>query len=351
MSNRFLFLWTVLAAVIMSCQPEEHGLHQFNENIKTIGEYLKVNQSEYSKFSRILAEGELLISLGAYNPYGDGYTLFLPTDEAVDKFIQQNEDYESLEEMLQDTTFTHELVRYHTINSTVRTNDFPHGALSEKTLTGDRLTIGIYTEGDNPLYKVNNRSSILKSNLEMTNGYVHVISEVLQKEEKTGYDWLQQQDEYSILARAMELTGVKKSLWVNQYTILAEHDSIYHRNGIMNVEDLISRIATPGLPYSNKANSFYKFAGFHILGGEFYLNDFYFGKRNYSTLGQTQLSIRVGLDIRINPGVEIHGIKISELGDTTLIDYILPIMESSNIMTLTGPVHSLSEILYYEPLP
>ena len=185
----------------------------------------------------------------------------------------------------------------------------------------------------------------------MTNGYIHVISEVLQKEKKTGYDWLQQQDEYSILAQAMKLTGIKKSIWVDQYTILAEHDSIYHRNGIMNVEDLISLIATPELPYSNKANSFYRFAGFHILSGEYYLNDFYFGKRNYSTLGQTKLPIHVGLDIRINPGVETYGFTISKLGDTAVIDYILPIWESSNIMTFTGPVHSLSEILFYEPLP
>lgn len=348
---RFLLLCSIVFSVMISCQPEQHGLHQFNENILTIGEYIKTNQEKYSKFSMLLDEGDLLITLGGYNPHSDGYTLFLPTDEAFNQFVQQNENYTNFEEMLQDTNFTHQLARYHTINKSVHTDNFPNGALPDETLSEDRLTIGIYTEDDNPLYKVNNRAPIIQSNLKMTNGYIHVISGVLQQEEITGYDWLQQQNDYSILAQAMELSGMEQRLWMDKYTILAEHDSIYHRNGIMNVEDLIDLIATPGIPVSNRSNPFYRFAGYHILGGEYYLNDFYLGKNNYSTLGFTQLMIQVGLDIHINPGIDTYSIIISESGDTTVIDYISPLWESSNIITRTGPVHSLSEVLYFKPLP
>lgn len=348
---RFLVMWAILPAVMLSCEQEEHGLDQYNENILTIGEYLKRNQQQYSKFSRLLEEGDLLITLNGYNPHSDGYTLFLPTNEAIDQFVQQNKDYGSFEEMLHDTTFTHQLARYHTIDKSVHTKDFPYGVLADRTLSGDRLIIGVYTEDQNPLYKVNNNAPIIETNLEMTNGYIHVIAGVLQQEELRGYDWLQQQDGYSILARAMELAGIRERLWLDQYTILAEHDSVYHRSGIMNAEELIDRIATPGIPYYYRSNSFYRFVGFHILGGEYYLNEFFYGTHKYSTLGLTQLMIHIGGEIEINPGVDTYDIIVSESGDTTMIDHIRPIWESSNIITRTGPVHSLSDVLFYAPLP
>ena len=348
---RFLILWIILSAVLTSCESDPYGSN-WDENIQTIGEYLKTNnKEENSKFYRLLIEGKMLSSLSAYNPYGEGYTLFLPTDEAVDRFIQQSPNYENFEELLQDTSFIYMLTRYHTINKRVHTNEFPDGALTDRTLTGDRLTTGFYTEKDNLLIKVNNVAPIVKSNLEMTNGYVHVISEVLQQVEISGYDWLQAQDDYSILAQAMELAQIKGKLWFDKYTIFAEPDSVYYKNGIMDIEDLINRVSTPGVPYWLRTNSFYIFVGYHILGEEFYLNDFYWGNKDYWTLGYLQLGIDVGQEIQINSGVEDFGIKISEAGDTTIIDYVSPVWEHSNIMTSTGPIHSISNILSFESFP
>ncbi|MBE9518374.1 MAG: fasciclin domain-containing protein [Bacteroidetes bacterium] len=348
---RFLIHWIILSAVMRSCESDPHGSHLFNEDTSTIGEYVKTNPKEYSKFNRILVEGKMLLPLCAYNPYGEGYTLFLPTNEAIDHFIEQNPDYGNIEELLQDTSFLITLTRYHTLNRKVRTDEFPYGALTDRTLTGDRLTIGFYIEDDNPLIKVNNVAPIIHSNLEMTNGYIHVISEVLHEVEISGYDWLQQQEDYSILAQAMELSGIMDRLWFDEYTILAEHDSIYHRSGIMNIEDLINRVATPGIPYSDISNAFNQFTTYHILFGEFYLNDLYLGLREYWTLGNAPVMIDVGLEIRINPGVDTFGITISEYGDTTIIDYIQPVWDACNILTNTGPVHSISDLLVAEPLP
>ena len=302
-------------------------------------------------FIRLLDEVGLLSTLGAYNPYGEGYTLFLPTDEAIDHFIQQNQDYGNFEELLLDTGFIGTLTRYHIVNGNVHTDEFPYGALTDRTLTGDRLTIGFYTDGENPLYKINDAAPIIKPNLEMTNGYIHVISEVLQKKDISGYDWLQQQDDYSILAQAMELSEIQERLWMDEYTIFAEHDSIYHRNGIMNIEDLINRIAFPGIPDSNPADSLYQFTAYHILYGDYYLNDLDLGSNEYWTLDYETLVIDVGQEIRINPGVDTFEIVISESGDTTVIDHIRLVLEECNNMTNTGPVHSISDLLVAEPLP
>lgn len=348
---RFLFWGIILSSVMTSCNSDPFGSHWNGVETFTICQYLKANQEEYSKSYRLLQEGKLLSTLCGYNPHGEGYTLFLPTDEAIDRFIGENPDYRNFEELLQDTSFTQAFARYHTVNKKLHTDDFPDGALTDMTLNGERLTTGFYTDGNDLLIKVNNSAPIIQFNLEMTNGYIHVISEVLQKVKISGYDWLQQQEGYSILAQAMEFCRIKNTLRFDKYTILAEHDSVYHRNGIMNLEDLINRIAGAGGSGSSKTGSLYNFAAYHILSGEFYLNDLHWGKKGYWTLATKPLIIIVGQEIQINPGIEIYDIVISESGDTTVVDYILPIWESSNRITNTGPVHSISDLMHFKPIP
>ncbi|MGW8313965.1 MAG: fasciclin domain-containing protein [Bacteroidales bacterium] len=348
----FLMSWILLSFLLNACEPNTHNSNWVDdEGMRTMGTYLDQHHQDYAKYYRILEEGRMLSTLYGYNPYGEGYTLFLPTDEAIDLFVEQREEYRDFEELLGDTAFLYTLTRYHTVNKKLHTNEFPYGALTDPTLTGDRLTIGFYTEGDNPLYKVNNTAPIVQSNLDMTNGYIQVISEILQKPEISGIDWLRQNEGYSILAGALERSGIGNGLWFNQYTILAEQDSIYQRNGINTVEDLIDRLGTPEIPSEDPDDALFQFAAYHILYGDFYLNDFEMGTNTYWTLGEDFVTIEVGLDIRINPGLQTYGIEVSEYGDTTVIDYIRLIWEDCNNLTRTGPVHSLTELLVSEPFP
>jgi len=351
LSIRFLSLWMILLAVMTSCESDQKSSTWADENTLTISQYLEKNQNEYSKFYRLLADGKMLPALYAYNPYGDDYTLFLPTDEAIDHFIQQDQNHGNFEELLKDTSFIKILTRYHTLNRKINTNEFPDGAFVDRTLTGDRLVANFSSIGDNQLIKINNIAPIIKPNLKMTNGYIHVISELLQQVDISGYDWLQQQKDYSIVAQAMKLSGIKKKLSWDKYTLFAEPDSIYHRYGINNVEDLISRIATPGVQLTATANPFYQFAAYHILKGECFMNDFYWGSNKYLTFSGQLITIVVGREFKINTGVDTYGMTVSESGESKEIDFIRPIPKGCNILTHTGPVHSISDLLYYKPLP
>jgi len=348
---RFLALWVILLA-FTTCRKTDPILPKWNdENSLTIGQYLEKNQNEYSKFYRLLVDGKMLTTLCAYNPYGEDYTLFLPTDEAIDHFIQQDQNHGNFEELLKDTSFIKILVRYHTLNKKILTNEFPDGAFVDRTLTGERLVTNFSATSNNPLIKINDVAPIIKPNLKMTNGYIHVISEVLQPVAISGYDWLQQQNNYSILAKAMELSGIKKKLSWNKYTLFAEPDSIYHQYGINNVEDLVSRIATPGVKLTTTSNPFYQFTAYHILNGEYFLNDFHWGSKDYLTFCGELITINVGMEFKINTGVDKYGTTISKSGQVTVIDYIRPIPEGCNILTRTGPIHSISDLLYYKPFP
>lgn len=340
----------VFFALFTACDTQHVESDWMDSDNLTIGQYLEKNKEEYSKYYRLLKEGKLLSALYAYNPYGEDYTLFLPTNEAIDQFLQQRPEFKSFEDMAKDTSFAKQLTRYHTVNGKVHSDRFPDGALIDTTLTGDRLVTGFSAVNGKPLIKVNNSATVIKSNLKMTNGFVHVISGVLQKNEINGYDWIMQQNDYSILSEAIRLANIKSRLWWSKYTILAEPDSIYKKRGINNIDDLVKRVATPGLSLSNNMNSFYLYTAYHFVGGELYLNDFNWGNGNYATLANTPLTVNVGLEIRINPGIDVYGIKISKSGDTTLIDYLSPVWEKSNIPTKTGPLHSITDLLYFYPL-
>lgn len=347
----YLSAWVLFSLFLYSCNTDPYGSNWNEEGDITICQFLELHREEYSKSYRLLSEGKMLTTLCAYNPYGEGYTLFLPTDEAIDRFITENPRYDSFEEMLQDTGFIYPLTRYHVLKRKVHTDYFPFGALTDSTLTGDRLSVNYYTDGDNRLIKINNAAPVTRSDLNMLNGYIHVVSEVLQKSEIKGYDWLQQQQGYSILAGAMQLSKISDRLWWDKYTLLVEHDSIYNRYGIYSAEDLVKKVASKGTPITNVANSFYRFIGYHIIGGEYYLNDFQWGRRNYPTFGSYLLEVEVGMDIRFNPGVDTYGYEISETGDTLVINYLSPLLDESNIMTATGPVHSVSDLLHFLPMP
>ena len=348
----FLVYLMMLSVILSSCKTDPHESNWINENSLSISQYLEINQKEFSKFHKLMSESKLLNTLYAYNPYGTDYTLFLPTNEAIDNFIKQNQKYTSFEELIKDTGFIKKLVRYHTINNQLHTDEFPDGAILDKTLTGDRIVTRFYADGNNQIIKVNNAASVTKPNLKMTNGYIHIISGVLQKTEISGYDWLQQQDDYSILAEAVKLSGLKSRLWWTKYTILAENDSIYRKNGIHNVEDLIARIATPGMQLTNRQNTFYLFAAYHFVGGEYYLNDFSWGSKKYTTLATGKsLQVDVGVEIKINTGVDTYVYNVPNTGETTLINYIRPVWENCNVITGTGAIHSMADVLFYEPFP
>lgn len=340
-----------LLTIFLSCESDPDESDWFKNDNLTICEYLDLHQEEYAKFHRMLTEGDIFNTLCAYNPHGDGYTLFLPSDSTIEQFILETEKYWSFEDLLRDTSFIDTLTRYHILNNKVHSDEFPFGALTDSTLTGERLTVGFYTSGDNPLYKVNNTTSIIHPNLKMLNGYIHVVSGVLQQPTVSGYDWLQQQEEYSILAEAMELAGIRNRLWFEKYTIMAEHDSVYHRYGIYDMEDLVNRLESSGVPLTDRQSAFYQFTAYHILNRELYLNDLEEGFEDYRTLANERVWINAGMDIRINPGIANYGISVSENGDTSLIDYIPLEWEACNIITTTGPLHAVTELLVATPLP
>ena len=345
--------------LLTSCKKNMNEIGFFDENVLSLATFLEKNQEEYSKFWELVQVTGLYHTLNAYNPHGDGFTLFLPTDEAFDRYIQRNDKYSSFEELIQDSDFTWLLSRYHLVNKSFLSNEFPYGALPDSTATGDFLTIGIEVQGDSSFYTVNNSAPVKVIDIETTNGYIQVIDEVLEPISYNSYQWLKNTEGYSIISSAFEWSGLKDTMDIyrlssngklikNGYTVFAEHDSIFQRNGIFSFEDLVDRVHTPGYELNDPEGGLYQFAAYHMLEGRYFLDAFE-GSSNYNSYAVYPVSINAGLEIKINAGVDSFRLVISGT-DTTLINYIGVYFQESNVNTKNGPIHFITEMMeLYQP--
>lgn len=342
-----------LLATLFSCKDvvREAGFEDAEKN--SILDYIVLNEDRFSNFHKILQAGGIDKTLSAYNPNGTGYTLFLPSNEALDRFIQTTEGISSINDILNNPAYAAAFARYHVVNMGVHTQDFPFGAFPEPTLSDDYLTVSFVIEPDTSYYKINNQAAVIYPNIEVSNGYIHEIQVALKPITFTSFQWLKDNSGYAIFREALEKTGVgnlvdfnvKEENSPSPVTMLVEPDYIYNRKGINSFEDLANLISPGKSDYTNPANPLYNFCTYHILTGSRYINDFEGQATNYTTFSEIPLNINgLGNDLLINKGKQVFETIVSG-NDTTIIDYIKFLYDESNITTQSGAIHFIDQVM------
>lgn len=344
----------LVMAGISSCEPEEIIANFEDTEDMSILTYLQENDSLYGRFLKVLEAGGMEKTMSAYNPYNDGYTLFLPDSAAIDEYIQQNPEYSSFDDLLADAEFTEAISKYHIVSMGIDANDFPFGALPVRTLSEDFLTVSFIIETDTSYYKINNQAPVKITNIELSNGYIHVISKVLNPITFTTYDWISQNPEYSIFSEAVEATGFNELLDINMKdedtiviptTLLIEADSVFHKKSIFSLQDLVDTLGEVSTDYTSSSNDLYQYVGYHIIDEYLFLDDFADRATNYTTYSDLPVNINgKGLDIVINKGKVVFDTLI-ENGDTTIIDYVGFNYDASNVLTQSGAVHMIDQVM------
>ncbi|HER08231.1 MAG TPA: fasciclin domain-containing protein [Bacteroides sp.] len=347
----------IVAAGLFSCDHDiiDAGFEDMLD--MTIYDYIVENDSAYSSFLAILEKGGIDKTLSAYNPNGIGYTLFLPDNEAIDQFIAGNDQFNSLDGLLNDSEYVRALSRYHVVNMAIHTDDFPFGAFPERTLSGDILTVSFAIEPDSSYYKINNQAPVIYTNIEVSNGYIHLIGNALVPVTRTTYDWLESNDGFSIFRSAADATGLSEQMDINlrevtdarPFTLLAEPDSVYQRSGIGSFNALVSAVSPEDDNYEVPSNPLYQYVSYHMLEGSIFMDDFVDLATNYSTFSDIPLNINgTGLDIMINKGKENFDTIINGV-DTTIIDFIGFYYDHSNVLTQSGAIHFINQVLRQQP--
>ncbi len=352
-SDAILFSIFLILMTLFSCKETPVQPNFKDQEKMSIYDYIVANE-QYSDFLEIMKAGHLDKTLSAYNPDGLGYTLFLPDNGAVQKFIDATDQYTSLDDILRDTAFDYVFSRYHVVNSAIDANDFPFGALPDYTLSGDLLTVSFVLGTDTAYYKINNQAPVIRENIEVSNGFIHLIGEALIPVTHTTYGWLNTHPAYSIFRDAIDATGMQDVLDFNlkdeantsrPVTLLLEADSVFNRKGIHSLDDLIAKVSPANSDYTNSTNPLHNFVGYHILQEAWFLDDFTGNTTNYNTYSSTPLNINgEGIDIAINKGKQIYDTIVENL-DTTIIDYITFYYDQSNVITQSGAIQFINRIM------
>lgn len=354
--NRSTIILAVLATAMLvrTCEPP-HIQASF-EDLKefTMFDYAVENKEDFSSFLSILVSGNLDRTLSAHNPNGEDYTLFLPTNEAIERFIQASSAYGSLDDLLADRSYTAAISRFHVINRAFKTDEFPFGAFYEPTLSHQYLTVQVVLETDTAYYLINSQAPVIQTNIEVSNGFIHVVSEMLVPITYTTYEWMESHPDYSIFARAVEATGLQDIFSLiandslinsNAVTLFLEGDSIFNKHGIYSFTDLADTISPGNTNYTDPLNPLHTFVAYHGLEGNLFLDGFEGQATNYSTFADVPVNVNgYDIDIAINKGKTIYDTIVSN-GDTAIIDYITFYYDESNLLTRSGAIHFIDRML------
>ena len=221
--------------------------------------YLQKYPDTYSEFIKVLERSGTEAYMNAYG----AYTLFAPTNDAMQAYLQEI-GKTSIDDISVDDLKT--MVRYHVLADTISTPFFTDGKLPVPTMHGEYLVTGINNENGVSRFIINRRALILQPNIHTGNGILHSIDHVLIPSSKTLYQRLKENPTYSLFTEALDSTGLntvidkltyKNDTTPNWHTVLAQSNAVYAAKKIYSFKDLKAT-------YKDSLNMY---MAYHILTG------------------------------------------------------------------------------------
>lgn len=170
----------------------------------TAAEFIDANLDRFGMFKDILVKGNWFTTLQTYGEY----TVFLPTNEAVEKYLKANE-YSSVAEIPVEVCDT--LSRSHLINKTAHfTTDDDPGTLMN--MDDHFIVFSSDTVGGDLFYIVNQNTYIIEKDDSVTNGVVHAIDRIISTSNEFLPDYIKGDTAVSIFSEALQKTGLAQLL-------------------------------------------------------------------------------------------------------------------------------------------
>lgn len=207
---------------LSGCQEHIEEGARFTFVGKTIATYLEADEEHFSSFVEILSRGECL---GLMKAYGQ-YTCFAPTNEAVERFL--NEQYTIYANSIEtgDTIYTGvysteldelskdkcvEIARNHILPKMYLGVDLIGNQIPDANMNDRNLTLEFDTINGKPVAKINSTAPVLYEE-EVENGVVHAIDGVLNPSTLGIAAQVKEYDYFSIFYAALEATGYAQKM-------------------------------------------------------------------------------------------------------------------------------------------
>lgn len=234
--------------------------------------YIKSNPDKYASITQIVEKSGYS---GFLNAYGS-YTMFVPTDSAVKIYLAEvNKTLSALTE-----AEAQDIVKFHLLEDTLRTNVFKDGKLPTITMYGQFLITGVINKSGTSVIEVNRQGVITEPNIRTGNGIIHQIDKVLKPASKSVSELIAADSKYSIFRQALVATGYYDTLntiigsgasrrW---FTVLAETNQALQDSGITSFTALRTKYSNTGNPL-NPLDSLNIYVKYHIIPDARYLAD------------------------------------------------------------------------------
>jgi uncharacterized surface protein with fasciclin (FAS1) repeats len=328
----------VISSVVFNACKEEPQLWKVESAKQVIGDYLANNPDQFAEFYKMVQNTGLESLLNTRGPF----TLFLPTDEAMFAYYELK-NVSSLEDFSESDQES--IVLNHLVGADIGSNDIGLGTLRETNALGDYVV----TEFEGADIIVNKHSKIIDRDVQVANGYIHVIDRVMDPITDDIYTVVSSDPSYRIFAEGLSITGLKDTLHVisfpygqkearTRFTLLAVADSIYHRYGIYSAEDLMEWCGANPDSVTFLDNPFYRYIEYHCMTGSYYLSDLNTGI--YPILSRdNNISFTIDTDYKIN----------YDRNTDTYTGFNIP---ASNTPAKNGALHAVDDIMpVIEPEP
>ena len=263
---------------IVACSDDIDKSNRFTFTGETVSDYVLNRSDRYSHFINLLERAKLLSLL---NTYGQ-YTLFLPDNEAVEKYVQEQDsiywatkdsDYpvwtgitSPLVEELSDSMAT-VIARNHVIEASTRMAEMGEGALPERNFNNRLLGVNFVVKDEQYYIMLNNSAAIIYGDNNVENGVVHLIDKVISPSQKNVPELIGSYNYFKLFTEALNVTGFCDSLKLDnddsynyeeytitdailgyvtyapktkfyKYTAFIETDEVFNANGIYTLDDL-----------------------------------------------------------------------------------------------------------------
>ena len=185
---------------------------------KTLDDYLS-ERPDLSSIRAIFADAKLGVSDNASSIESvlsarGNYTVFAPNNDAVAKYVSlltngESSDYNVLTHE-QKTAVALNCIIDNGSNSAYELADFPSdGMFATTNLRERRISCKQLTSGE---YQLNDTATVIESNLEASNGMLHLINNVIVPSDKSVVNLISAAPNMRIISKLLEVTGYADQL-------------------------------------------------------------------------------------------------------------------------------------------
>ena len=220
--KRILYILAI-ALSIVACSDDIDKSNRYTFTGETVADFRLTRSDRYSHFITLLKRAELFSLL---NTYGQ-YTLFLPDNDAVEKYLaEQDSIYYATKdsdnpiwtgvtspfiEELSDS-MVNAIARMHLIEKDYRTAQMGEGAISKWTFNDRMLTINYKVEDERFYIMLNNDAAIIDGDNEVENGIIHLIDKPIDTRCTTVAAMIAEHKFFSIFSKAIAATGFESKV-------------------------------------------------------------------------------------------------------------------------------------------